>query len=84
MSVRLLKYSYRFAEQVLNSNLSLKNEIDEIIFEASRDLSVLSRPNFNNLLEEGFTKRGWTSQPSVFGEEDDAYARFDFLKDYLT
>ena len=80
MSVRLLRYSYRFAEQVLNSNLMLKNEIEDIIFEASRDLSVLSRPNYNNLLRDSFTKRGWTSQPDVFGEEDDAYAKFDFLK----
>ena len=80
MSVRLLKYSYRFAEQVLNSNFILKNEIEDIIFEASRDLSVLSRPNFNNLLQDSFTRRGWTSQPGVFGEEDDAYAKFDFLK----
>ena len=83
MSIRLLKYSYRFAEQVLNSNLNLKNEIDEIIFEAARDLSVLSRPNFNSFLEEGFTKRGWTSQPGVFNEDDDAYAKFDFLKDRI-
>ena len=80
MAVRLLKYSYRFAEQVLNSNLNLKNEIEEIIFEASRDLAVLSRPNFNDLLEKSFTQRGWTSQPGVFDQDTDAYAKFDFLK----
>ena len=84
MSVRLLKYSYRFAEQVLNSNLILKNEIEDIIFEASKDLSVLSRPNYNNLLRDSFTKRGWTSQPGVFTEEDDAYAKFDFLAAWNT
>lgn len=80
MSIRLEKHSYRFAEQVLNSNLRLKNEIEEVICEASRDLSVLSRPNFNELLRQSFTKRGWASQPEVFDQDTDAYARFDFLK----
>ena len=83
MSIRLEKYSYRFAEQVLNSDLKLKNEIEEIIFEASRDLSVLSRPNFNDLLQQSFIKRGWKSQPDVFGQDTDAYARFDFLKNRI-
>ena len=80
MSIRLLRYSYRFAEQVLNSNLSLKNEIEEIIYEASRDLSILSRPKYNELLQESFMKRGWESQPGVFDADTDAYAKFDFLK----
>lgn len=83
MSIRLEKFSYRFAEQVLNSNLKLKNEIEDIIYEASRDLSVLSRPNFNDLLQESFIKRGWASQPDVFDQDTDAYAKFDFLKDRI-
>ena len=83
MSIRLEKYSYRFAEQVLNSNLKLKNEIEEIIFEASHDLSVLSRPTFNDLLQHSFIKRGWASQPDVFDQDTDAYAKFDFLKDRI-
>lgn len=56
MSIRLEKYSYRFAEQVLNSDLRLKNEIEDIIFEAAKDLSVLSRPTFNELLQKKFHK----------------------------
>ena len=63
--------------------MRLKSEIEEIIFEASRDLSVLSRPNFNDLLQHSFTARGWTSQPDVFGQDTDAYAKFDFLKDRI-
>lgn len=81
MSVRLEHYSYRFAEQVLNSRLSIKNELEEIIQMSSTDLSVLSRPNYNKILEENFVAKGWTSQPDVFDKETDAYARFDFLKD---
>ena len=81
MSVRLKKYSYRFAEQVFNGKLALKNELEDIIFEATKDLSMLSRPEFNKRLEECFRQKGWTSQPQIFESDNDAYARFDFLKD---
>lgn len=81
MSVRLKKYSYRFAEQVFNGKVALKNELEDILYEATKDLSVLSRPNFNKILDNSFKAHGWQCQPQVFGAEDDAYARFDFLKD---
>ena len=83
MSVRLRKYSYRFAEQVFNGKLMLKNELEEVIYAATKNLSVLSRPEFNRLLNEEFSKRGWQCQPPVFSQEDDAYAKFDFLKDRI-
>lgn len=83
MSVRLRKYSYRFAEQVFNGKLMLKNELEEVIYVATKNLSVLSRPEFNRLLNEEFSKRGWQCQPPVFSQEDDAYAKFDFLKDRI-
>ena len=41
----------------------------------------MSRPNFNKILEKNFEKMDWATQPQVFGADDDAYARFDFLKD---
>ncbi len=81
MSVRLEHFSYRFAEQVLNSRLSIKNELEDIIRESTIDLSQLSRPVFNDILKEHFIQKGWISQPDVFGRDTDAYARFDFLKD---
>ena len=81
MSVRLEHYSYRFAEQVLNSRLSIKNELEEIIRDSTSDLSLLSRPVFNDILKNNFINKGWVSQPDVFDQETDAYARFDFLKD---
>ena len=83
MSVRLKKYSYRFAEQVFNGKIETKNELEDIIYSATKDLSVLSRPEFNRLLNEEFKSRGWETQPAVFGAEDDAYAKFDFLKDRI-
>ena len=80
MSIRLLNYSYRFAEQVLNSNLLLKKEIEDVIFQSASDLSILTRPMFNEILEQNFVAKGWKSQPDVFDHETDAYAKFDFLK----
>jgi len=74
-------YSYRFAEQVMNSKLKLKHEIEDTIKNLKPDLKQLSRPEFNKIVEEELTKLGWQSQPSVFGSEHDAYAKMDFLKD---
>lgn len=80
MAIRLRFFSYRFAEQVLNSNLQLKNELDQIIYDSTADLSILSRPMFNSILEANFINKGWQKQPEVFDKETAAYARFDFLK----
>ncbi len=81
MSIRLKKYSYRFAEQVFNGKIALKTELEDILNTSAADLSVLSRPNFNALLKKNFMQCGWESQPQVFNNDIDAYARFDFLKD---
>ncbi len=78
----LQKFSYRFAEQVLNSRLSLKEEIEGILLDPA-DPNALSRPAFNKLLEKRFVSRGWTSQPAVFEEANDPGAKMDFLKDRI-
>lgn len=83
MSVRLKKYSYRFAEQVFNGKIQTKNELEDIIYSATKNLAILSRPEFNKILDAEFNKRGWVTQPPVFDKDDDAYARFDFLKDRI-
>jgi len=44
------------------------------------DLSELSRPRFNKILETRFVEHGWTSQPTVFDEPDEPGAKMDFLK----
>lgn len=79
--LRLQRFSFRFAEQVLNSKLALKQEIENILTDPSIDLSSLSRPKFNEVLEEKFVSKGWTSQPPVFDEPKDPSAKMDFLKD---
>lgn len=56
--LRFQRFSYRFAEQVLNSKLTLKQEIEEILWEQIPDVNALSRPEFNKLLDQRFTAKG--------------------------
>ena len=51
MAVRLISYSYRFAEQIFNSRLSLKAEMESVVYSACSDLSLLTRPDFNKILD---------------------------------
>lgn len=81
--IRLRRFSYRFAEQVLNSKLSLKQEIENILTDSTIDVSTLSRPHFNKILEEKFVGKGWESQPPVFDEPKDPSAKMDFLKERI-
>jgi len=79
--MRFTKYSFRFGEQVLNSKLSLKQEIEEIVTSFNPDLTKLSRPQFNKSLRERFVMHGWQDQPLVFNEPGDPSAKMDFLKE---
>lgn len=81
MSIKLQTYSYRFAEQVLNSRLALKQEVESILTNSNIDVTKLSRPNFNNILDTLFSSKGWITQPPVFDEPGDPSAKMDFLKD---
>ena len=81
--IRLKKFSYRFAEQVLNSKFSLKQEIESILTNSDLNLSEMSRPNFNKKLDELFVTKGWGRQPPVFNEPNDPTAKMDFLKERI-
>ena len=81
MRLRLEKYSYRFVEQVLNSKLAIKQEIDEALTHLSIQIPTLSRPEFNKVLRDKFIGKGWEDQPDVFQGEDEPSARIDFLKE---
>jgi hypothetical protein len=78
----LRSFSYRFADEILNSQLALKKQVEELLT-ADADPSQLSRPGFNALLRERFTAVGWEDQPLVFGEPQDPTAKLDFLKDRI-
>jgi len=81
MNLRLQKFSYRFAEQVLNSKLDIKQEIENILTDPSINIPSLSRPEFNRVLRDSFVGKGWEDQPRVFEELGDPSAKMDFLKD---
>ena len=83
MTIRLQSYSYRFAEQVLNSKLSVKREIEAVILEAGEDLPSLTRPVFNEKLDSLFVAKSWQRQPAVFGDTDEPAAKMDFLKERI-
>lgn len=83
MIIRLQSYSYRFAEQVLNSKLSVKREIEAVILEAGEDLPSLTRPVFNEKLDNLFVAKSWQRQPAVFGDADEPAAKMDFLKERI-
>ena len=83
MKINLQKYSFRFAEQVLNSKLALKQEIENILLNPNIELHTLNRPHFNKILENLFTQKGWETQPKVFNENQDPSAKFDFLKEKI-
>jgi hypothetical protein len=80
IKLRLQKFSYRFAEQVLNSNLATKQEIESALLGRSYGIELLSRPLFNAALKESFLAQGWEDQPYVFGDPGDPGAKMDFLK----
>lgn len=81
MKVRLQTFSFRFAEQVLNSKFNTKQEIEAVLNDKTIDLSNMSRPAFNEKLDLLFVMKGWERQPSVFAETGDPAAKMDFLKD---
>jgi len=82
-ALHLQKYSYRFAEQVLNSKLALKEQVENILTSLKGGFENLSRPRFNALLEERFSAQGWESQPLVFESKGDPAAKMDFLKERI-
>jgi hypothetical protein len=83
MNIRLERFSYRFAEQVLNSKLTLKQEIEAVLTSEAIEVASLSRPNFNKVLRDLFVSRGWQDQPHVFSDEEDPAAKMDFLKERI-
>ena len=54
----LKSFSYRFAEQVLNSKLAIKQEIEGILTDSNINISSLSRPEFNRVLKDSFVNKG--------------------------
>jgi len=83
MPLRYVAYSFRFAEQVLNGKLAIKQEVEAVLTDPAIQIPDLSRPHFNEILNTSFAARGWQTQPPVFDEPGDPAARMDFLKERI-
>ncbi len=83
MPLSLKTYSFRFAEEILNSKLAHRRNIETVLTHPSLNLDQLSRPHFNKELDRLFVESKWERQPSVFNEGDEAFAKMDFLKDRI-
>lgn len=81
MRLRLERFSFRFAEQVLNGRLATKQDLEAILSDVSIDITTLSRPFFNATLDRLFVAHGWERQPPVFDDPADPSAKMDFMKD---
>ena len=65
----------------MNSKLSLKTELEQVLTDLQLDFKDLSRPKFNSVLLDEFITKGWQSQPPVFNEPEDPAAKLDFMKE---
>lgn len=78
--MRFKIWSYRFAEQVLNSKLQIRKEIEQVIESIKVSPKEFTRPNLNTIFSKKFSELGWKEQPNV-AEEEDIFAKLDFFKE---
>lgn len=83
MRLTLKHFSYRFAEEIINNNMAIRNEIEAILTDRSLPISKLNRRRFNRELDQRFSDSGWTRQPHVFGNVRDLKAKMDFMRDRI-
>lgn len=78
--MRILKYSYRSADEILLTKPDIMEEIDTIIIR-DIDLSALSRSHFDQVLKEIFISNGWQNHPSAFNEPINPFSKIELIKD---
>jgi len=82
-------WSYRFADQVLNSNLKIKSELEQVIRGIQFQRIDFNRKALNKTFKDGFLALGWQDQPRLFESEDVdedqevPMSKIDFLKDRI-
>jgi hypothetical protein len=81
--MRFSPWSYRYADEILNSKLSLKKETEDAIRSIQVPPNGFSRPEMNKEIEKQLTARGWKGQPRVGGDREDLEieAGLDFSKE---
>ena len=80
-SLRLERFSFRFAEQVLSSTLWLRDEVERLLTHPGMDVESLSRPAFTTHLENAFGGRGWAIRTPLLEGDAESTIKLDFLKD---
>jgi hypothetical protein len=91
--LKFVSYSYRFADEVLNSHLAVKKEIEDVISAIESPVAGPEagdkpgagtkpevRPKLTKLFEEQFLKRGWERQFRIFDDPGSPMAKIDFMK----
>jgi hypothetical protein len=78
--VNLQFYNYRFADQILNSNLEIKKEIMDSLRSIEMSAFGISRPELNESVESKLSKKQWQTQVPAFGAKGRGETRLDFLK----
>ena len=79
-------FSYRFADQVLNSNQRTRSEIEDIVREVQLPEGEYKRVALNVAFRDAFVRRGWSEQSRLFENgdaeegEDVPFSKLDFLK----
>jgi len=81
--MRFKDWSYRFAEEILNSRLTQKHEIIDIVENISLPPEDMSRPNLNEAFKEDFEAKGWDAEVAVFDPKDEPAAKIDFMKNRI-
>lgn len=91
--MKFVSYSYRFADEVLNSHLAVRKEIEDVISAIESPVAAPEagdkpgagakpevRPRLTKLFEEQFLKRGWERQFRIFDDPGSPMAKIDFMK----
>lgn len=75
--------NYRYADQVLNSKLEIKDQFLDSLRHFQIPPGGVSRPDLNKVIEEHLTRQGWKPQVPVFGSKGRGETRLDFLKNRI-
>jgi len=83
LELNLKHYNYRFADEVLNSNITVKKELMDTLEQLTVSALGVSRPELNKLIENELAKKEWRVQVPAFGVDEKGETRLDFVKNRI-
>ena len=78
--MKLRFFNYRFADQILNSDLKVKNGILNTLKNLEFAEWGISRPDMNEIIDKKLVAAGWQRQFPIFGNTGYKDTRLDFMK----